>query len=316
MQSTPTLLTVTLNPAVDRNYCVDGLKGEGVHRAACVRVTAGGKGVNVARVWNALGGRAVATGLAGGTSGDFLCAAIETEGIENRFVRIKDETRWTVAAADPSSGRELVINEQGPAATEAEQAEFLAEFSGLLRASPLVAICGSAAVGVAAEFYRTLVELCAGAGARVLVDLWGENLKAAVAGRPNYVKVNIDEAASLGEPIEAWDDAPVEAMKICRASGIEYLVISGGDRGAIAATASHAWRADAPSVRAVTTLGSGDSMTAGILWGLAERPGDFANALRWGVAAGTANTLRAGAGWLSIGDISAMWGRINSIELV
>lgn len=310
MQTSPSLLTVTLNPALDRNYCVAGFRTDGVHRARSLRVTAGGKGVNVARVWRTLGGRAVATGLAGGTAGAFLRAAIVDEGIEDKFVEIEDETRTSIEVFDPTTGAESVVNEDGPAASTAEIAKFMQVYGGLVGTVDYVAISGSAALGIEPSIYTALVSLATSQGVRVLVDVSAANLVAAATGSPTYIKPNREEASALGAHIDRWDHAGREAMTLCQSSGAEAVMISGGAAGAVVATSSQAWSAQAPAVPVVTTLGSGDSMSAGFLWGLALKPDDYGHALHWGIAAGTANTLRQGAGWLSMAEIEEIWGKI------
>jgi len=315
MSKAPVLLTVTLNPAVDRNYEVDGFSADGVYRAQSVRVTAGGKGVNVARVWRTLGGQAIATGFAGGQCGDWLCRKITAEGIASEFVPISGETRMAISISDPGASHQAVINELGPQATTIEQERFLDRLADLSCKADYVAICGSAALGVPPEFYATMIDIVRRSAAKILVDASGDNLLAATSAGPHIVKPNRIEAEAIGARIENWDQAPLEALNVCRNYGLEAVLISGGADGAVIATQSEAWSARAPSVPVVSTIGCGDSMAAGLLWGLALDGSDLGSALRWAVAAGAANTLCHGAGWMANRDIEAMWGRIKTNKM-
>ncbi|HEY3329637.1 MAG TPA: 1-phosphofructokinase family hexose kinase [Capsulimonadaceae bacterium] len=315
MKSAPTLLTITLNPAVDRNYEIPGFQRGGVHVAANVSVTAGGKGINVARVWQTLGGKAIATGFVGGTTGDFIVSGATAEGIACDFVRISDNTRMALILEDGEAHHELIVNERGPSATADEQSAFLERLPTLLRGVDFVAICGSAPVGVPPEFYGLMVTAARSAGAVVLLDAAGDNLRCGTMARPNVVKPNRDEATGLGAVIDHWGSAAREALKLSERYGIESVLVSGGGDGAVIAGDREAWAAGSPAINVVSTIGCGDSMAAGMLWGLAKSDGDRASALRWAVAAGTANALTAGAGYVSFSDILSIWGKIDCTKL-
>lgn len=308
------LLAVTLNPAVDRNYQIPGIGLDGVFRAQSVRVTAGGKGVNAARVWRTLGGRAAATGFAGGPAGEMLRRMIAAEGIADEFVRIADETRTSIAVSDSAAQHDFVINEIGPAATSDEQSAFADRFESLVSGFDWVAICGSAAGGVPAHLYAELIDIAHRGGARVLLDASGENLRAGAGAGPDVVKPNAFEAAALGARIDRWSDAPGAALRLSNEFSVGAVLISGGAAGAVVCADGQLWSGRGPELTAASTLGCGDSMAAGVMWALSKGQ-DWGQALRLGIAAGAANALTPGAGWMSMGDIQAQWGRIQANKL-
>jgi len=315
MASIPSLLTVTLNPAVDRNYEIEGFQAGGVYVPSKMSVTAGGKGVNVARVWKALGGTTVATGFIGGAAGRFIAERVAEQGIGSEFVEIARETRTAFILEDSASGHELIVNERGPTADESEQSLFLDKLRSLVQGFDFVAICGSAPVGVASEYYARVVEIARSGDATVLLDAAGENLICGAKAGAHIVKPNAVEATALGANIETWTDAPCEALKLSARYGIETVLLSGGSNGAVLASGGAVWSVTPPRIDVVSTVGCGDSMSSGLLWGLAQSPDDWAGALRWAVAVGTANALTFGAGEVSISDILGMWGRIESTRL-
>jgi fructose-1-phosphate kinase PfkB-like protein len=160
-----------------------------------------------------------------------------------------------------------------------------------------------------------MVKIARRGRAKVLLDTSGGNLLAGTMAGPHIVKPNRVEAEAIGAKISAWDEAPFEASRLCRRYGLEAVLISGGSDGAVVASQSGVWSARAPRTNVVSTLGCGDSATAGFLWGLARNPDDLSGALRWAVAAGAANTLCRGPGLMAISDIEAMWGRIETDKM-
>jgi fructose-1-phosphate kinase PfkB-like protein len=114
------IVTVTLNPAIDRTLLVPNFQLGQRHRASVGFTSAGGKGINVARALKRLGTPVVCTGLAGGRTGTLLVEDLTGEGILNDFVRIRDESRTSTAVLDPTSNAYTEINEWGPEVGEDE----------------------------------------------------------------------------------------------------------------------------------------------------------------------------------------------------
>ncbi|HEX5322735.1 MAG TPA: PfkB family carbohydrate kinase, partial [Capsulimonadaceae bacterium] len=96
-----TVVTVTLNAAIDKTYIVPDFTLDRIHRPIEARTSAGGKGINVARVYRTLGGDVIATGFLGGTNGDYLAAKMAAERIPADFVRVSEESRVAIAVLDP-----------------------------------------------------------------------------------------------------------------------------------------------------------------------------------------------------------------------
>lgn len=304
------LVTVTLNPALDRQYTIPDFSTRGVFRPAGMIVSAGGKGVNVARVWSTLGGKAVATGLLGGRNGEAITGMLAAEGIEARFLPIAGESRLALDVFDPRSGSEAVINEQGPQVAEAEAAGLIDHLSGLLCGADCLCISGSAPPGVPVSIYARMVDLARRQGVFVAVDASGEALLTAIGAGPSLIKPNAEEAGALGVLIATWsEEAPAAAARMREMYALDQAVITGGANGAVVASADGVWIASSPQVRVVSTLGSGDSFMAGFLYGMHEG-GGCARALKLGIACGAANAATPGAGHVALAAIEEISGRI------
>ncbi|HHY35124.1 MAG TPA: 1-phosphofructokinase family hexose kinase [Firmicutes bacterium] len=230
------VITVTPNAALDVTYFVRGFRAGGVYRALSVAKKAGGKGLNVARAVRTLGGDPLATGFAGGPTGERILEGLSLEGIRARFVRTAGESRCTIAIVDEETGVVTEIREAGEAVSGEELAEFLSSFGDICRSAvsrsetgsgagsweavrvcepqtascldepsragapagrPVVVFSGSLRPGLAPDFYAKLIELAKGCGLLTILDTSGDALKSGVAAGPFLVKPNLTEAQEL-----------------------------------------------------------------------------------------------------------------------
>ena len=290
------ILTVTLNACVDKTYTVPGFALGRVHRPSQTLVTAGGKGINVARAYRTLGGEATATGFLGGANGDFLQRAMLTEGITPQFVRVTEESRVCIAIMDPVGGTQTELNENGPRVTPADGDALLALLRELLPGRNAVVISGSIPPGTPPTLYRDIVALAQeGFGVRAVLDSSGEALRLGAQARPFLLKPNVHEAHTLGVGAEGCVEAARELRTAC---GVPLALVTDGPRGAALAGLEGVWEAVPPPVAVASAVGSGDSLTAAFLWGLANGYNE-GEALRVGVAAGAANATAYGAAFFS-----------------
>ncbi|MDT0460176.1 1-phosphofructokinase [Streptomyces sp. DSM 41527] len=259
------ILTVTLNAALDITYRVPRLQPHATNRVTEVSERPGGKGLNVARVLAALGHRTVATGFAGGGTGEALRALLAETDVTDALVPVGGATRRTVAVADASSGDTTQLNEPGPTVSPAEWDTFLGTYRELLGEAQAVALCGSLPPGVPVDVYARLTRAARSAGVPVLLDTSGEPLRRGLAARPDLAKPNADELAALTGSTE-----PLRAARDARRRGAHAVAASLGPDGMLAVTADGAWQAAPPQRIAGNPTGAGDSAVAGLLSGLVE----------------------------------------------
>ncbi|MER6306945.1 1-phosphofructokinase [Streptomyces sp. NPDC001657] len=259
------ILTVTLNAALDLTYRVPRLRPHRTNRITEVSERPGGKGVNVARVLAALGHRTVATGFAGGGTGDALRALLAETAVTDALVPVGGATRRTVAVVDATTGDTTQLNEPGPTVSPAEWDTFLGTYRELLGEARAVALCGSLPPGVPVDVYARLTRTARAAGVPVLLDTSGEPLRRGLAARPDLAKPNADELAALTGSTE-----PLRAARDTRRRGAHAVAASLGPDGMLAVTADGAWQAAPPRRFAGNPTGAGDSAVAGLLSGLVE----------------------------------------------
>ncbi len=287
------ILTVSLNPAIDKTYVVPRFDPAGINRVQDVSAVAGGKANNVARVLRVLGHPVRATGFLAGDTGRWIERALTAEGVQPLFYPIAGETRICIALIDPVGSRVAEIREPGPSVPADDQHAFLEQLPSLAQGCRVAVVSGSLPLGVQPSYLAEVVSSLCAAGTRVLVDTSGAALDAAVAAQPYLIKPNHEELAALvGRPASV-DEASRMAREVAAARGVN-IVVSLGAGGAVAATPNgQMLRARAPQVQAVNTVGAGDSLVAGLAAALAAGE-DLAEALRLGVACGTASVFSEG----------------------
>jgi 1-phosphofructokinase/tagatose 6-phosphate kinase len=306
------ILTVTLNAALDRTLSVPNFQAGRRHRASDSLTLPGGKGVNVARALRNLGQPVIAAGLAGGRTGTSIIEQLTGEGILNDFVRIADESRTSTAVVDPTSMQQTEINEYGPSVSDAELALLMEKLAYLSRGADIVVLAGSLPRDVPADFYSVLAAEITRPDLRIVVDAPGPVLRGALPAEPWLVSPNVREAEEVvGNEFRDDEDAAVGAEALC-ALGAQAALIH-DERGCVARIPTGNGDAGRRTLQAridvlsdvVSTVGSGDAFLAGYLAGTYAGKG-LEEALRWGVAAGSASTQLLGAGVVNPADVDAM----------
>lgn len=264
------VVTLTLNPALDRTVILDDLRPGQVHRARGTRSDAGGKGVNVAACLADWGVPVAATGLLGQDNAAPFRALLEAKGIDDRFVRIPGETRTNLKLFDAATGDTTDINLPGlPVGTDTLEA-VRAVLRQLVEPDALVVLAGSLPGGVAPEIYAELAAELKPRGARLVLDASGPALAAALAAPalPFAIKPNRHELEEwAGRALPALDDV-AQAANGLRSSGIPLVVVSLGAEGALFASAEGTLIAHPPPTRVTSTVGAGDALVAGLVAGL------------------------------------------------
>ena len=311
------IVTVTINAALDRTLTVPNFRAGQRHRASRSLTLAGGKGINVARALKRLDVPVVATGLAGGATGTRIIEGLTGEAILNDFVRIGDESRTSTAVVDPTSTSYTEINEWGPMVRPEELEMLMEKLHYLSRGAQAVVFAGSLPRGVEEDFYAEAVRDLNRRGVETVLDSEGEPLRRGAEAEPFLVSPNQLEAEGLvGQELnedeeflmalDAIADRGPRNVLITLESGCFMLVRE--DRR------QRRLHAVAPLVDPVSAVGSGDVLLAGIL---AARVAGQApeEALKWGVAAGTAAILEVGAGRFDPREAQRLRSRVEVVEL-
>jgi tagatose 6-phosphate kinase len=304
------LITIAgFNTSLDRSALTDELRAGGVNRVRDVRTYPGGKGLHVALTVAALGEPVRLVGLIDEPHRTLFEDGLRESGVEFHGVAVSGRLRTCLAIRD-GAGRMTEILEPGPETDLDTRNRLSARFLDLAAGSDLAILSGSVPPGFAEGVYGDLVSSLRDQGVRCLVDASGGLLRAAVDSRPLLIKPNREELADLvGQPI---DDAAaaVKAARGLTRNGPEMVVVSLGAEGAVAVQADRACRAEAPRVDVANTVGSGDCLLGGVAVGL-RRGMELEEALRLGVACGTANATSPETGWARRADIDAVLPRVQ-----
>lgn len=265
-----TVLTVTLNAAIDKRYDVAGITIGAVQRVATVTASAGGKGLNVSRGAQLCGQRIVATGFVGGFAGQFVTSQLATYGMQDEFVRVAGETRTCINIID-GNGTSTEFLEPGVTVTATDLAALTARFSDLLPGVDVVTLSGSVPSGCPEDVYAPLIRAAIGAGRPVILDTSGALLRAALDAAPTVVKPNREELAALiGADLSDLASVIEAARGLC-SQGPKWVVVSLGADGALAVSLEKAVAVSAPRVVAVNPVGCGDVLVGGLATGLAAQ---------------------------------------------
>lgn len=278
------IVTLTLNPSLDRTLEVGRLRRGAVQRAAQVRLDPGGKGVNVTRALLANGVDSRAVIPCGGPDGDELVRLLAAEAVAVVAVPIRGHTRSNVAVAE-ADGTVTKINEPGAALSDGEFEAVAATVQRHAGPGGWVVLCGSLPPGLPADAYARLTRRFAAAGVRVAVDTSGPALPAAAAAGPDLLKPNREELAdAAGAVLGDLGDVAAAAGRL-REAGAGAVLVSLGADGALLVDGDGVRLARAAPVLARSTVGAGDALLAGFLAAGARGGAALAQAVAWGTAA-------------------------------
>jgi 1-phosphofructokinase family hexose kinase len=303
------ILTLTVNPALDRNVSVDRLVFEDRAYILSRNEAPGGRGINASCVIHAFGGETAAVVPSGGGTGARFEQLLSGCGYPVHVVRIDHEIRTNLTITD-KTGLTVKLNELGPPMSEAELDLLERAVRENLDQSAWLLLCGSLPPGVPPSFYSRLIALARERNVRTLLDADGDALREGVEAGPTVVAPNQQEAERLLNRALITRTHFLEAADRIRQMGAEYIILSLGARGAIGAREGQMLEAIPPRIEAVCPIGAGDALVAAFAWSMNQR-NDFAEALRWGVAAGTASSRLPGLTFASLRETTAVYERVE-----
>lgn len=287
-------VTLTLNPALDVSTATPRITP--AHKLRCTqpRFDPGGGGINVARVIQRLGGRALAVFPAGGSTGQRLTTLLEATGERTLATAIAGETRESFTVTDESDAAEYRFVLPGPVLSDAEQELCVEAAISAGTGGGFLVVSGSLPLGVEPRLLHDLARRAKVRDLRPVIDSSGPGLAAALEAGVHLIKPNLRELSGLvGRPLPTTD----ERLKACRDlindGGAAIVALSLGAEGALLATRDAAWISPGLPIEPVSTVGAGDSFLGALLWVL-SREGDLADGLRYAIAAGSAALLSPG----------------------
>jgi 1-phosphofructokinase family hexose kinase len=292
------IVTLTINPTIDRVISVDRLAFEDRAYINSTHESAGGRGINSSCVIHSFGGQTLAVLICGGDAGKRLHEHLQCDGLPFQVVPVENEIRTNLTITD-KHGLTVNLNEAGPTLSKPEVTRVEREVKELLDRAAWLMICGSLPPGVPPSLYARLIAAARKKKVKTLLHADGEALREGIEERPTLVTPNQQEAERLLERTLLTRTHYLEAAERIRTMGPESVVLSLGSRGAIGAFREGLFEALPPRVDAVCPIGAGDALSAAYTWSM-ERKNNAVEALRWGVAAGTASARLPGMSFASL----------------
>jgi 1-phosphofructokinase family hexose kinase len=304
------IVTLTINPTIDRVISVDRLAFEDRAYINSTRETAGGRGINAAFVIHDFGGKTLALLTSGGDTGKRLESHLQHRGIQFQTVPIEKEIRTNLTITD-QYGLTVNLNETGPALSKAEIARIEKAVKDALAGASWLMVSGSRPPGVPPEFYARLIAAARKKKVKTLLHADADSLRHGIEERPTVVTPNTHEGSRLVGRSLLTRVHYLEAAESIRSMGAESVVLSVGSRGAVGAFDVGVVEAIPPRVDSVCPIGAGDALTAAYTWAI-ERKSTPVDAMRWGVAAGTATACQPGMRFASLEETKAV---LKQVEL-
>lgn len=260
------IITVTMNPAIDKTVEVSKFLYNGLNRISRVEYDAGGKGINVSKTIHELGGESVAIGFLAGNSGQTIQNVLRSKGIACDFVEVSGETRTNTKVVE-DDGTLTELNEPGPCITEADLNKLKEKLLKYAEADNLFVFSGSVPAGVPKGIYKELILLVKEKGAKTLLDADGEAFREAVKAGPDIIKPNqVELAEYCGMDNSADSLAFVEAVKPLREKGVKNIAISMGKDGALFLLDGYQVQCPGLRIKAHSAVGAGDAMVAALAY--------------------------------------------------
>lgn len=308
------IVTLTLNPALDKHTTIQQLKPESKLRCETPTYEPGGGGINVSRAIKIMGGESLAIYLTGGSAGEQLEKLLKEEGIQQQLIKGKGNTRENFMVVESTTNRQFRFGMPGAEVSHEELEQCLQAIKELPEDVEYLVASGSLPPGAPDNFYGQIAKIAQERNIQCVVDTSGKALQKAAEMGVCLMKPNLNELSQLAgkKHVTAQEQEEI-ARNIIRQGKAKMLIVSLGARGAMLATGDTFEYVVPPTVKQQSTVGAGDSMVAGIVLSL-SRGEELKDVIKWGVAAGTAATMTAGTELCRKDDVETIFNWLKRKE--
>jgi len=310
----PYVVTITLNPALDKTVTINKLNQGGLNRVSSMRIDAGGKGINVAKVLKRFDTNTVAAGLIAGFQGQILLGLLSDENIEAQFLKIQGDTRTNLKIVEEETNITTEINEAGFYVNESDLELFKEKLSVLLENASFLVLSGSLPRGVKEDIYSDYINLATSKGVKTVLDADGAALQKGIEASPYVVKPNLAELEKLfGRKMSDNTDI-INAGRMLQKRGIEIVAISMGAEGAILMNREEVLRVKTFPITPMSTVAAGDSMVAALVFSLLNGY-PLKQTAKWITAAGTITASKPGTQVCTLEEVQKSIGLVEVEQL-
>ncbi|MDG2435558.1 MAG: 1-phosphofructokinase family hexose kinase [Polaribacter sp.] len=289
------VVTLTINPALDKSAKVTEMIP--FDKLECHDITyhPGGGGINISRVLHRLGIESHCLFPYGGKTGEHLIELLQEEHVSVFSTPISIWTRENFAVFDMKTGLQFRFGMPTASFLEAEMKNIEQLIKEQVADGDIFVISGSLPKGLPTEYYSKIIQNLTSKGVKVIVDTSGPVFSEVLKNELFLIKPNQKELARLaGKESLSAKEREEFAMQLVTSNVAKYVVVSLGKDGAFMAHKNGIEYITAPVISVKSTIGAGDSMVAGLIYGITQNETPK-NMLRWGVACGVSATLSEGS---------------------
>ena len=303
------ILTIDLNPAIEKNYIVDNLSMGNNIKANSFTYNLWGKGVNVAKLLNVFNENSFITGFLGGINGEYFHTKLRDVGIPHEFVGIKEEIRTIIKLRD-ISGNYINIMEEDPRITREELVKFYNLYSRLIENMDIICGLGSALpLGVPKDIYFDLITLANKKRKKIILDGTGDKFKYGIDASPYMVIVNKGELEGLMNMTLDFENEIIKAGQYILDRGVGFVIIDLQDKGSIVLGQEKGYRVEIPNYDC--DLGKDHSgMMAGFALGI-NRNYDLDMTMKLGQAFSIVSNMDSNLETTEISDVKRIMGQVE-----
>ncbi len=308
------VLTVTLNPAIDKTITLSDFKIGSLNRVRHMRIDPGGKGINVAKVLKEFDVDVITTGFIAGNLGQYVMKKLEQQGIPFDFSEVQGETRTNLKIVDETTNITTEINEQGFDITATDIEKLFEKINKKMVKDSILVLGGSLPNGVPSTIYRELIEMVHVKGGKVILDADGNAFKEGIEAKPYTVKPNLQELEQyVNQSLETEQDILLAGEKLLN-KGISIVLISLGSKGSIIMNHQEAYRVQPFPIIPKSTVGAGDSMVAALVYCILQKK-SFEECARWTSAAGTVTASKSGTQVCTLNEVQELINEVKCFKI-
>jgi 1-phosphofructokinase len=310
----PKIITVTMNPAIDKIVTAEDFAIGQLNRIKTIRMDPGGKGINASKALLSYGVEQIALGILAGKNGKTLLTMLKDYRFRKDFVMVPGETRINMKIKDLKTGMITEVNEPGNTLRNEDMETFFKKLKKYLPKSEIAILAGSLPPETPDCFYTAAIQMSAQLNSRVIFDADGSALKTGIQSKPHAIKPNLAELERLtGKVLDTYDKIRIEVTHLAK-TGIQIILVSMGEKGAVFHSKGTTWRVSPLPVNVKSAIGAGDAMVAALSWCMLK---DFSpeDTARITVAAGCLTAAEEGSEMARWQDIQQVYKKVVLEEL-
>jgi 1-phosphofructokinase family hexose kinase len=299
------ILTVTLNPLLERRLTFETVNPGFPNRDSSEELKPGGKGINVSSQLNCLGTENLAFTFLGGTNGKLLKQVLVSSGISFTYVQTRSETRYAVIVIDKKRSMATTFFSPDSVITSEECEEFKIKLEKMIRNCEIVIFSGSSPSGAADSIFPFGIETANKNDKISICDTYGAHLKDCIEKAPTIIHNNAAEVeSSLGISLRE-EKNKTEFLDYLYSRGVKQSYITDGENPAYASNFDYHYKVESPEIKSIDATGSGDSFVAGIAYAWKNNL-SFNEAVTLAASLGAANAATFEVSRVTMKEIEAL----------